>query len=191
MEMRLNDQENEARRRLVLAADDERRAIERELHDGLQQDLVALAVNLQHARQLVETDRAAARDLLDELRRDVHEAIEAARALAHRIHPPLLAEGGLAEALRRSAPHASVDVALGDTLPPELAGAAYFCCVETLEVVEARAIALRNEDAAVVFEITGDVSDPDMLAVRDRVEALGGRLRVEPGVVSGSLPLPR
>ena len=83
-----------SRKRLVLAADADRRRIERELHDGPQQHLVALAVNLQLTRRLVDVDPAAARALLEEMGRDVQEALEGARKLAHRIYPPLLEAGG-------------------------------------------------------------------------------------------------
>jgi signal transduction histidine kinase len=177
-----------SRRRLALAADADRRRIERELHDGPQQDLVALAVNLQRARQLVETDPAAARALLDELRRDVQEALEGARELAHRIYPPLLAEGGLAAALRHAAARARVEVPVGSALPPELAGAVYFCCIDALGVMKPEAIAVREEEGTLVFEIAGVAADQELTAIRDRVEALGGTLTVEPGRVTGSLP---
>src|SRR5918994_4034865 len=92
-----------SRTRLVLAADADRRRIERELHDGAQQDLVALAVNLQHARGLVDSDPAAAGVLVDEMRRDVQEALDRLRALAQRIHPPQLQAGGVPAALGSAA----------------------------------------------------------------------------------------
>ena len=77
-------------RALLLTDDDERRAIERELHDGIQQELIALAVNLQISRRLVETDPQAAARLLDDMRADVAQALDDVRELAHRVHPPLL-----------------------------------------------------------------------------------------------------
>ena len=80
-----------SRARVLEAADAERRRTERSLHDGVQQHLVALAVNLQLARQLVDTNPAALPALLDELSRDVHDALESARVLASEIYPPLLA----------------------------------------------------------------------------------------------------
>src|SRR5438876_4805643 len=89
-----------SRARVVAAADAERRRIERDLHDGVQQHLVALAVNLQLARQLADSDPEALRSLLDDLTRDVHEALESVRALARQVYPPLLLDRGLAEALR-------------------------------------------------------------------------------------------
>ena len=109
-----------ARRRLVLAADADRRSIERELHEGVQQDLVALAVSLQLATQAVESDPAAAKELLEEMARDVQQAIAETAKLAQRIHPPLLEPGGLAAALRAAAVSSgvrgSVEVAAGRRL---------------------------------------------------------------------------
>src|SRR5690348_14462229 len=87
-----------SRARVVAAADEERRRVERSLHDGVQQHLVALAVNIQLVRQVAETDPASALALLDEMARDVHEALESVRALAQTIYPPLLLDRGLAEA---------------------------------------------------------------------------------------------
>ncbi len=197
-----------SRRRLVLSADADRRRIERELHDGPQQHLVALAVNLQLARRLVDDDPEAAKALIEELGRDVHEAIDEARALAHRIYPALLETGGLAAALRLAATalgaRASVQVTAGTRWPPELVGAVYLVVAEALESLAAGAtstVTVREEDGAVVFEIAADGFGeasiaPALVRIRDRVEALDGRLAIETcsdGRVrlSGSLPLPR
>src|SRR5438034_5694265 len=84
------DELRASRARLVLAADADRRRIERELHDGAQQDLVGLAVKLQQARRLVDSDPAAAGVLVEEMRSDVQEALDRLRSLAQRIHPPQL-----------------------------------------------------------------------------------------------------
>ncbi len=193
--------------RLVLAADAERRTIERELHDGPQQHLVALAVNLQLARRLVDVDPAAAGTLLDELRRDVQEALDETRQLAHRIYPPLLDAGGLGVALRVAAEgvgvRTHVQVAADLACTPEVAGTVYFCCVAALEGAGAGAgatVTVREDDGALVFEIVddgaGSDAGTDLAGMQDRVEALGGRLTIasEPGHgtrVSGSLPLSR
>src|SRR3972149_2745509 len=95
-----------SRARVVLAADSERRQIERDLHDGAQQHLVALAVNLQLARQLVDCDRAAARAHIEQIGHDVRATLESVRELAQRIYSPLLLDRGLAEALRGAASEA-------------------------------------------------------------------------------------
>src|SRR4029077_13964050 len=91
--------------RLQAAADAVRRMIERDLHDGAQQDLVALAVNLQLARELADSDLAAAKSLLDDLRRDVQETLDGLRSLAHGVYPSLLPLRGLVDALRTVPAH--------------------------------------------------------------------------------------
>jgi len=199
-----------SRERLVLAADADRRRIERELHDGPQQHLVALAVNLQLARQLADADPAAAKALLDEMGRDVQQALDETGKLAHRIYPPLLEAGGLAAALRAAAVSTGVrtriEVTAAAGYSNEVAGAVYFCCLEVLERAGdgARAtVTVRDEEGALVFEVVEEGAGSAATAsgsvldrLRDRVEALGGQLTIqaEPGHgirVSGSLPLSR
>jgi len=110
-----------SRARMVAAADAERRWIERELHDGVQQHLVALAVNVQLVRQLAGSDLAAAMAVLEEIRSDVREALDGVRALASEIYPPLLLDSGLAEALRATSANAApkrVDAAALGRYPP-------------------------------------------------------------------------
>ncbi|MDX6515828.1 MAG: hypothetical protein QOH73_1494, partial [Gaiellaceae bacterium] len=132
------------------------------------------------------------------LGRDVQQALDGAAQLAARIYPPLLAAGGLAAALRAAALSAgirvSVEVAPGAGYPPELAATVYLCCLEALERVEAGAqatVTVREEDEAIAFEVVGACADAALEQLRDRVEALGGRLASppEPGRVAGSLPL--
>jgi signal transduction histidine kinase len=192
-----------SRRRLVLAADADRRMIERELHARVQQHLVALAVNLQLAEQSADADPAAAKALLAQMAHDVQHALDETAQLAQRIYPPLLEAGGLAAALRSAAGvagiRASLEVTAGASYPPEVAGAVYWCCLEALEHAGpgARAtVTVRDEDGAVAFEVVedGSGSGAGLERLRDRVEALGGRLtiRAEPGRgtrVAGSLPL--
>ena len=152
-----------SRKRLVLAADDDRRGIERELHNGVQQHLAALAVNLQLARELIVTDPAAARTLLDEMGRHVQQALDETAELAQRIYPPLLEAGGLAVALRSAAASigitVSVEVAAGARYPREVAAAAYWCCLEALEHAGAGAqatITMRDDEGALAFEVVVD-----------------------------------
>ena len=211
--LRLEAEELRAsRERLVLAADADRRRIERELHDGPQQHLVALSVNLQLARDLADADPAAAQVLLEEMERDVQQALDETAQLAQRIYPPLLEAGGLAAVLRSAAvsagARASIDVAAGANYRPEVAGTVYLCWLEALEHGGAGAratIKVRHEDAGLVFEVVTDgatartaavSSDAGFARLRDRVAALGGRLtiRSEPGGgtrVAGVLPLSR
>ena len=93
------DELRASRARIVQAGDAQRRSIERDLHDGAQQRLVALAVNLRLARQVAETDTAQASVMLEEIGTDLQDAVQELRNLAHGIYPPLLAERGLPEAL--------------------------------------------------------------------------------------------
>jgi signal transduction histidine kinase len=193
-----------SRRRLALYSDAERRGIERALHEGVQQLLVALAANLQLAAGSMDADPSAAKKLLEEVEEDARQAMEETRKLAHRIYPPLLEAAGLVVALRAAAVSANVktkiDVAAGTACPPEIAGAVYFCCLDVLERAGAGthvAISVRNEEGAVVFEIvTGRDVDAEGLPLRDRVEAFGGGVTITEGpggeiTVAGSLPLPR
>jgi signal transduction histidine kinase len=193
-----------ARGRLVLATDAELRRIERILHEGVQQQLVALAVNLQLAAASAESDPAAARTLLEQMGREVQQALDETAQLAERIYAPLIDIGGLAVALRSAAVSAglpaSVDVKAGSSYPPALARTVYLCWLGALEHDgEARvAITVREEHGAVAFEIASNAADSDagFEWLRERVEALGGRLAIRPkpggGIrVSGSLPLAR
>ena len=126
-----------SRARIVAAADESRRRIERNLHDGAQQHLVAMAVKLGLARQLLDTDPATSTELVDELREDVQATLRELRELAHGIYPPLLRTRGLPEALVAAANRAvlptSVEV---DELPrfdPDVEAAVYFCCLEAIQ----------------------------------------------------------
>ena len=158
-----------SRRRLVIAAGEDRRRIERELHEGVQQQLVALAVKIQLGAQA------------DEVAHEVARAIEELRRLAERIHPPLLESGGLARALRSAAASAegTIEIAADFSCPPELVATVHACCVEALE--RGMPIALRTEDGTLVFEIAEGADQPETVQrIRDRVEAMGGRLIERP-----------
>jgi signal transduction histidine kinase len=192
-----------SRRRLVLADDADRRRIERDLHEGVQQHLIALAVNLQLAGSMVDANPAAAKALLEEMGRDVQQALDETAQLAQRIHPPLLEAGGLVPALRSAAAsagvRASIEVAADASYPPEVARTVYWSWLVALEHAGAGAratVTVREGEGALAFEIVEDGarSDAGFNRLRDRVDALGGRLtiRPEPGRgtrVSGSLPL--
>jgi hypothetical protein len=174
-----------SRARVVEAADAERRRTERELHDGVQQNLVALAVNLQVARQLADSDPDALRELLDELSRDVHEALESVRALARQIYPPLLLDLGLANALRNAGVEAGarVDVATTQRFEPAAEAAVYFCCVELLR--PGTRVRVWAEPDALIFEADGEPTE----TIADRLDAIGGALTAAGGRVSGRVPL--
>jgi signal transduction histidine kinase len=175
--------------RIRAAADAERRGIERDLHDGVQQDLVALAVNLQLARKLADSDLVATSTLLDEMRQDVQETLDGVRALAQGVYPPILPVRGLADALRTIA---RVEATAVGRYPLEVEETVYFCCLELLRNARASAtVRLWQAEGTLCFAITGDiVVDGDHLAVvRDRLAALGGRLTTSAGDARGMIPL--
>jgi signal transduction histidine kinase len=171
---------------VALAADAERRSIERALHEGVQQHLVGLAANLELAAGSVDADPGAATALLAEMGQDVRQALEDARTLAHRIYPPLLEAGGLVPALRSAAVSADIpiriDVGAGTAYPPEIAGMVYFCCLDVFEHAGAGTpvtVTVRTEEGTLTFDVVTDRDlDAERLPLRDRVEALGGRLSI-------------
>ena len=193
-----------SRTRLVLAGDAESRAIEGDLHDSVQQHLVALAVKVQLAGPLVDSNPESAKTLLDEIASDVQEALDEAARLAQRIYPQVLEGGGLAAALRSAAVSAgitaSVDVTAGSDYAPEILRTVYVCWLVVLGHAQGEAGAtatVREEPGALTFEFANAAAGEwgaGLDGLRDRVEALGGRLTVEsePGrgtYVSGSLPV--
>lgn len=175
------------------AADTERRRIERALHDGVQQDLIAIAVRLQLARRLADSDLPAALTLLDEMGSDVRDALDRVRTLADGIYPSLLEAQGLPDALRSAASAVGVKTRVdADGVgrhPAETEAAAYFCCRAILEDlaanVEADArvtIRLRTEADALRIEIAAGGTrafGEGLSSARARVESLGGELAVE------------
>ena len=187
-------------RALLLSADDDRRAIERGLHDGIQQQLVALAVGLQVARSLVEQDPQAAALLLDDVQAQVAQALAEVRELAQDVYPPLLDTQGLVAALRMAAAAspipARIDGVVDFHVPPEVALTVYRCCVLTLASAageNARAtVSVRATESTLAFEIVltgarvaGAALDP----VAARLHALGGVLEIAPSRVTGRLPV--
>jgi signal transduction histidine kinase len=186
-----------SRERLVLAAYADRRRIERELHQSVRQHLVALAVNLQRVGLWMDDNPAAAKELLGEMDHDVQQALDETAGLAERIYPALLHAKGLAAALRSATVSAgtpvSVDVQAGVDYPPEVAATVYLCCLDALGGVSdgvRTTVTVRDEAGALGFEVVEVVedgassaaamspSDAGLDRLRDRVEALGGRLSI-------------
>jgi signal transduction histidine kinase len=194
-----------SRKRLAEAAHADRRAIERALHDGVQQHLVALAVDLRRLAGLVDGDPAAAKVLLDEMAANVREALDETTELAQRVYPPLLEARGFASAMRSAAERAGVtvlvDVPAGAGYPPEITAAVYWFCVEALSSASRGSqatVSVRDTDGAVTFEVAVAGRHPEgrLDRLRDRIEALDGRLSVDEGQdlgsrVHGWLPLSR
>ena len=201
-----------SRQRLVAAQDEERRRLERNLHDGAQQHLVALKTRLSLAKRMTERDPAKAQDLIARLEHEADEALETLRDLARGIYPPLLADQGLKAALEAHARKISIPVEVtADDItryPQEVEAAVYFCMLEALQNVGKYAqathvtVRLQNEDDSLLFEVEDNGSGFDQTSVkpgsgltnmRDRIEALGGTLSIRsaPGQgtrVTGSLP---
>jgi len=188
-----------SRARLLLSADAERRAIERVLHDSIQQELVAISVKLQLARRLAHSERTAAQSLLDEIEQEVRDALDGVRAVSDAIYPSVLAARGLAEAVRGAAAASGLAVRIEANelgrYPPELEGAVYFCCREALKVAEALAarpvLRVWEADHALHFEVaagegSSDLAESDLTELRDRVDALGGHLTLAPGPEGGT-----
>ena len=176
-----------SRRRLVSAADADRRALEGALHDGVQQHLVALAVDVRRVAGLVDADPVAAKALLDEMTANARTAIAEATALAERIYPPLLAVRGLATAIRSAAERLGVSVVVdapaGASYQPAIATAVYWACVETLSFASGGSeatVSVLDTGGMLTFEVGVDRRLPDdgSTRLRDRVEALDGRVEV-------------
>jgi signal transduction histidine kinase len=195
-----------SRGRLVAAADEERRRIERNLHDGAQQHLVALAVKVRLVEQLAERDPERAKVLMSQLQEDVKLAIEELRALAHGIYPPLLSSAGLGEAMtaacRRAPMAASFEGNVVGRYAPEVEAAVYFCCLEALQNAAKHAgaaasarVRIWEEAGGLLFEISDDGAGFEnsqdgggagLTNMRDRLGAVGGTLRVESGAGHGT-----
>jgi signal transduction histidine kinase len=202
-----------SRARIVAAADGERRRIERNLHDGAQQHLTAMAIKLRLVSELAEQDHDQAKNLLEELSCEVSDAARELRDLAHGIYPPLLAESGLPTALaaaaRWSTLPTTVDAADLGRYPAEVEATVYFCCLEAIQNAckhagEGATLVLHLQESAgmLTFDVVDDGEGFDaqgrglgagFLNMADRLGALGGSLRVESAphrgtTVSGAAP---
>ena len=205
----------ESRRRIVTAQDERARALERNIHDGAQQQLVALAVQLRLAQQLVGRDPAKAEELLADLQTRTNETLEDVRDLARGIYPPLLADRGLPAALEAQARRSSLAVAVHPDgvgrYDQDVEAAVYFCCLEALsnaaKYAEATHVEIRlsSDEGELRFEVSDDGRGFDrsvtsygtgLQGMADRLDAMGGSIDVvsAPGEgtsVVGRLPLER
>jgi len=201
------------RRSLVEAADTERRRIERNIHDGAQQQLVAIGVKAGLARMMVTKDPDKAMEIMDQVRADAQAALEGLRDMTRGAYPPILADEGLAAALAAKARSASLPISLElpevGRLPKPVEIAVYLCCSEAMQnaakYADASAITvtLRNQVGVLSFSVVDDGLGFEPSTVRrgigmrsmtERVESLGGTLDVRsaPGAgttISGTIPL--
>jgi signal transduction histidine kinase len=201
-----------SRQRLVTAQDEGRRRLERNLHDGAQQDLVALAIKVRLGA--TAEDLAQAKEIFGELQADAAGALENLRDLAQGIYPPLLADLGLAAALRAQASKSPVPVTVQadgiGRFPQDTEAAVYFCCLEALQntakyagATHAR-ICLQAQDGTLRFTVSDDGAGYEpghtplgsgQRNMADRLAALGGRLEARSApsqgtTITGYLPVP-
>jgi signal transduction histidine kinase len=203
-----------AQKRLVAAQDDERRKLERNIHDGAQQQLVALAVKARLARALTERDPGKTAEMLAQIETETQAALDDLRDLARGIYPPLLADKGLTAALEAQARKSPIPVRVEadgvDRLPQDIEAAVYFSVLEGLQNVAKYAeatsatVSFERSNGELRFRVHDDGRgfDPSetgygtgLQGIADRIGALDGRVEItsEPGAgatLSGSVPVP-
>jgi signal transduction histidine kinase len=212
LRQRLDDLRS-SRQRLVHAQDEERRRIERNLHDGAQQHLVAIKVKIGLAQMLVAKAPEQAKATVTALKADADEALEALRDLARGIYPPLLADKGLVVALESQARKLSVPVTVDadgvQRYTQEVEASVYFCVLEALQNVQKYASAshvvvrLSGDEGMLTFEVEDDGAGFDVTTTRkgagltnmsDRIDAIGGSVEIRSHrgagtTVHGALPV--
>ncbi|MGZ4306862.1 MAG: sensor histidine kinase [Solirubrobacteraceae bacterium] len=205
------DEVRASRTRLLAAADTERRRIARDLHDGAQQRLIALRIELELAAEEADPHEALT---LRGFSAQIERALEEFRSMTWEIYPAILSDRGIADALRavalRSSVLTRVEIGTLAEYPPEIATAVYFCCVEALQNVAKHApdatgaqIVIGEQDSMLRFSVTDDGPGfrkhrarlgAGMINMRDRMAAVGGELKIRstPGQgtsISGQVPL--
>jgi signal transduction histidine kinase len=202
-----------SRQRIVAAQDEERRRLERNIHDGAQQHLVALAVKLRLAKGLLQKDPNQGRRMLVELRGEIDAALDTLRSLALGIYPPLLEEQGIAAAIAAQYTRSSLPVRMETDgigrYPIELEAAVYFCTLEALQNAAKYAhaseitVSFRERDDAIEFVVADDGvgfhpsangRGTGVQGIRDRISVFGGDATIEssPGTgttVRGRVPI--
>jgi signal transduction histidine kinase len=187
-----------SRLRIIAAQNAERRRLERDLHDGAQQNLVALKVKLGVAATVAQRDPAKARELMLGLETDIERTIESLRELARGLYPALLADYGLVAALdaqaRKTGIAVEIDAADVNRYPQEVEAAVYFSCLEALQNVAKHAKAshvrlrlrerddrleLSIEDDGVGFDPASGRRGSGLQNISDRIEAVGGSLEIQ------------
>ena len=203
--VRLIEELRASRQRLVAAQDAERRKLERNIHDGVQQQLVALTVQMRLAEQLAERDPAKTREMLAGLQGQTNAALDDLRDLARGIYPPLLADKGLASALTAQARKAAMPTTVeADDLgryPQDVEAAVYFTCLEALNNTAKYAeashatITLAQRNGALEFTVSDDgrgfdrTSTTDgtgLQGIADRLDAIGGTMQIESAPGAGT-----
>lgn len=201
-----------SRERIVAAQDEERRRLERDIHDGAQQHLVALSMKLRLAQELAMKDPARAGELMEELHADTGEALQALRDLARGIHPPVLTDRGLEAALDAHARRCPIPVKVRTVdvgrYPTNIEAAVYFCCSEGIQNAVKHSgaasvtVELREEHGVLGFVVSDNgvgfepaSAEPSGITnMTDRLAAVAGRVEISssPGrgtIVTGRVPL--
>jgi signal transduction histidine kinase len=193
-----------SRARIVAASDETRRRIERDLHDGIQQRLVTFALQLRAAEDTLPSQRQDLRASLSHLGDGLRSLLDEVREISLGLHPAILTEGGLGPALkavaRRSAVPVEVEVGAVERLPEPVEVAAYFAVSEALANTAKHGgaalatVTLVVRDGTLRLSIRDDGvggADPGkgsgLVGLRDRVEAVGGTLRLQSPVGEGTL----
>jgi signal transduction histidine kinase len=204
----------DSRARIAAAADEERRRLERDLHDGAQQRLVALRMRLSVAAELLARDHVRGAELVRQLGPETEAALEEMRSLARGVYPAPLVDHGLVDALRAAARQSPLPVAVvaerGRRYAPSIEAAGYFCCLEALQNAAKHAegatrvmVTIAEFDGHLRLEVADDGTGFDparakrgsgLTNLEDRARAVGGDMIVESGPGAGtrlSVTLPR
>ncbi|HEY6566171.1 MAG TPA: sensor histidine kinase [Actinomycetota bacterium] len=211
--VRLIENLRASRQRMVTAQDEGRRRLERNIHDGAQQQLVALSVKTRLADSMIDRDAAKAHEMLAQIQTDTNDALETLRDLARGIYPPLLADKGLPTALEAQARKVTIPVTLDadgiGRFPAEAEATVYFCVLEALQNIAKYAdastitVRLRSMSSALTFDVRDDGVGFDpashtpgtgIQGMQDRLDAVGGSLQVTSAlgdgtIVTGSVPI--
>jgi signal transduction histidine kinase len=209
--VRLIEELRASRRRLVAAQDAERRRLERNIHDGSQQQLVALQVKQRLVDGLIEKDPAKARELMAQLQADTVEALDDLRDLARGIYPPLLADQGLGAALESQARKSPVPISVEtdgvERYSQDVEAAVYFCALEALNNLSKYAgatqatVSLSQTDGTLTFAVSDDgvgfsvgergSNGTGLQGMADRLDAIGGALEIRSAPGEGTTVLGR
>jgi signal transduction histidine kinase len=209
--VRLIEELRASRRRLVAAQDAERRRLERNIHDGAQQQLVALQVKQRLVQGMIERQPAKALELMTQLQVDTTEALDDLRDLARGIYPPLLADQGLGAALESQARKSPVPVTVEtdgvERYTQDVEAAVYFCALEALNNLAKYAnasratVALSQADGTLTFAVADDgvgftvgertSNGTGLQGMADRLDAIGGALEIRSAPGEGTTVLGR
>ena len=209
--VRLIEELRASRRRLVAAQDAERRRLERNIHDGAQQQLVALQVKQRLVQGMIERDPTKALELMTQLQVDTTEALDDLRDLARGIYPPLLADQGLGAALESQARKSPIPISVEtdgvERYPQDVEAAVYFCALEALNNLAKYAgasratVALSQTNGTLTFAVSDDgvgfsvgeraSNGTGLQGMADRLDAIGGALEIRSAPGEGTTVLGR